>query len=86
MLDIKRVTYLQQKSVGVHTNNILFSNTSAENYKHTVLTDVEHLHATTRDYAHCITSIPINPKHMIHIKCDLIFVMNVLSKISPTQK
>ena len=42
------VTYLQQKSVGSHTHNILFSTTSAAHYKYEVFPYGECLHATIK--------------------------------------
>ena len=75
------VIYLEQKSVGRHTRNSLFSTTSDAHYKDKVLTYGEILHATIKDAAQCINCIPIKPKNTIHIKCDYFFNINVPSKI-----
>ena len=67
------IIYLQQKYVVIHTQNILFSTTRDAHYKDTVFPDDEVLHATIKDADQCITCIPIKPKNMIHINCDLGF-------------
>ena len=67
------VTYLQQKSVGIHIRNILFITASAAHYKDKVFPDGEFLHATIKYAAHCITCVHIKPNNMIHIRCDLGF-------------
>ena len=67
------VTDLQHMSVGRHTRNSLFSTTSYARYKHIMFLDGECLHAYIKYAAHYITCLPIKPKNMIHIKCDLGF-------------
>ena len=65
------VKYLQHKYVCIHTHNRLFSTKSDECYKDKAFTDGEFLHATIKYAAQCITCLPIKPKNMINIKCDL---------------
>ena len=77
------IKYLKQKYVGIHTYNILFSTTSAANYKDKVFTYVECLHDTIKYAAHFITCLHVKPNNIIHIKCDLGFFMNVLITILP---
>ena len=77
------VEYLQRKSFERHTRNSLFSSTSAAHWKAIVFIYGECLHDTIKYSAQCITCIPIKPNNMIHIKCDLGFVTNLLIKISP---
>ena len=67
------VKYLQQKYIGRHTYNGLFSTTSAANYKHKFLPCDECLHADIKDSAQCITILSIKPKNIIHIKFSLGF-------------
>ena len=67
------MTDLQQKSVGRHIRNFLYSTTSAAHYKYKVFSDGEYIHATIKDPDRCITYLPIKPKNMIHIMCDLGF-------------
>ena len=64
------VTNLQQKSVGRHTRNSLFSTTSNAHYKYKVFPDGGCLHGTIK---YAAQYIPIKPNNMIHIKCDLGF-------------
>ena len=75
------VKYLQQKYVERHIFNSLFSTKIAAYYKDKVLPDSEFLHATIKYSAKYITCFPIKPNNMIHIKCDLGFLMNFLSTI-----
>ena len=67
------VTDLQQLSVGIHTQNSLFSTTSAAHYKDKVFPDGGFLHANIKYAAQCITYLPIKPMNMINIKCALVF-------------
>ena len=67
------VTYLQQKYVGLHTYNSLFSTKNDLNYKDKVFLDSECLYATIRDAYQCITCPNIKPNNMVNIKCDLSF-------------
>ena len=75
------VIYLQQKYIGRHTRKILFSTTNAAHYKDKVFPYGECLHATIKYEVQWITCIPIKPNNMINIKCDLGFMMNVMSKL-----
>ena len=79
------VIYLRHNSIGRHAQNSLFSTTRDVNYKDKVFPFGECLHATRKDVAHCITCITIKQKNIIHIKCDLFFLMNVMSTVFPTK-
>ena len=48
------MTYLQHKSVGIHTRISVFSTTSHSHYKDKVFTDGECLHTTIKDLAQFI--------------------------------
>ena len=67
------VTDLQQKYVGRHTYNSLFLTTRDAYYKDRVFPYGGVLHATIKYEAQCTTCIPIKPKNMINIKCNLGF-------------
>ena len=67
------VTYLQQKYVGRHTRNILFSTTCYAHYKDEIFPCDECLHAIIKYSAQRITCIPIKPKNTINSKCALFF-------------
>ena len=45
----KLVTHVQQKFVGIHTQNSAYSTTTTTHYKYKVITDGECLHATIKD-------------------------------------
>ena len=75
------LTDLQHKSVGRHTHNSLFITTSAAHYKYILFPDGEFLHDTIKGSAQCITHLPIKSKNMIHIKCALFFMINILGTI-----
>ena len=67
------VKYSLQKYVGIQTCNSLFITKSADNYKDKVFRYGKCLHATINNEVQCITCIPIKPKNIIQIKCDLYF-------------
>ena len=67
------VTDLQHNSVRIHTHNSLFITKIALNYKDKVFPDGECLHALIKYGAWRITCIPIKPRNIIHINCDLGF-------------
>ena len=68
----KLVTDLQKISVGRHTRNITFSNTSSAHYKDN-FSGWWIPHDTIKDAAQCISFTPIKPNNNIHIKCALVF-------------
>ena len=80
-LKARLVIYLQQNYVGRHTRNSLFITKIDAHYKDKVFPYGEFLHARVKYVAQYITCLPIKPNIMIHIKCDLVFLMNFLSTI-----
>ena len=73
------VSYFQQIYVGRHIRNSPFSTKSYVNYKEKVVPYGEFLHANTKDASQCIACTLIKPKNIIHMKCDLGFLINALS-------
>ena len=55
------------------TLNSLFITTRDALNKNRLFSGGEILHATDKDAAQCISCIPIKPKDMIRIKCDMFF-------------
>ena len=80
------VTYLQQKSVGRHTHNSVYSTTSDPHYKNKVFPGVECLHATVKDADQCILYTPIKPNIIIHMECALGFCNECPKYIIPDEK
>ena len=74
------VIYLQQKSVGRHIRNSLFSSTSAAHYKY-IFPDGEYLHATIKDAAQCITCLTVKKNVWFIASVIWGFVVYFLSKI-----